>query len=144
MRVVSIRPEVQLPEASRRGVISRLPLPSSATLFVLDVIVSTSPVPQFAAPPGYEVPVSYCQSAVFTAEPAAPLKSSMKTWSQPEGGAGAVAFAVAVAAVATAAARPSAATTATSARRSGRGLAMPEVSLMGRPSGCGVSGKNGF
>lgn len=30
----------------------RLPLPSSATLLVLLVIVSTSPVPQWAGPPG--------------------------------------------------------------------------------------------
>jgi hypothetical protein len=47
-----MRPEVQLPEASRWGVIRRLPLPSSETLLVLFVIVSTSPVPQLAGPPG--------------------------------------------------------------------------------------------
>src|SRR5690242_11794213 len=89
VRLVSMRPEVQLPAALRTGVMRRLPLPSSATLLVLLVIVSTSPVPQFAGPPGYEVPVAYCQLEVLTPVPAVPLKSSTKTWDQPVGGVGA-------------------------------------------------------
>ena len=109
----------------------RLPLPSSATLSVLFVIVSTSPVPQSAGPPGYAVPVAYCQLEVFTPVPAAPLKSSTKTWVQPDGGVGAEAFADGVATAAAAAARPSVLTTATNARRSGRRLRrVPVVSLM--------------
>ncbi len=52
VRAVSMRPEVQLPEASRIGLISRCPLPSWNTLAVLLVMVSTSPVPHWAAPPG--------------------------------------------------------------------------------------------
>lgn len=52
MRLVSMRPDVQLPAALRIGVMRRLPLPSSETLDVLFVIVSTSPVPQLAGPPG--------------------------------------------------------------------------------------------
>ena len=50
--LVSIRAEVQLPAASLSGVIARCPAPSWLTLAVLLVIVSTSPVPQLAAPPG--------------------------------------------------------------------------------------------
>src|SRR5262245_12732234 len=61
---------------------SRLPLPSRCTLLVELVIVSISPVPKFE--PG---PVSYIhwESAP---EPAAPLKSSLKTVDQPAGGPG--------------------------------------------------------
>jgi hypothetical protein len=51
-RRVSMRPEVQLPAPSRTGVMRRLPVPSSDTLVVLAVIVSTSPVPNPAGPPG--------------------------------------------------------------------------------------------
>lgn len=80
-----MRPEVQLPASSRCGVMRRFPPPSSETLLGEEVIVSISPVPQLAGPPGYEVPVSYCQSAVFTPEPAAPSKSSAKTCVQPDG-----------------------------------------------------------
>jgi hypothetical protein len=104
-------------------------------LFVLEVIVSTSPVPQLAGPPGYEVPVSYCQLEVLTPEPAAPLKSSRKTWVQPYGGVGAEAFADGVAAVAAATARPIVPRTATSARLKGRRMrGVPEGSLMGGAS----------
>ncbi|CAL2069576.1 protein of unknown function [Streptomyces murinus] len=150
VRVVSIRPEVQLPDASRRGVMSRSPLPSRETLLVLDVIDSTSPVPQLPAPPGYEVPVSNCQLEVLTLLPAAPSKSSRNTCDQPEGGAGAEASAGPVAAVATAAARPNVATAAMRARRTERergrewerGLGVPEESLMGGLSGAG-SGERG-
>lgn len=80
-----MRPEVQLPAESRIGVIRRFPLPSSETLLVLFVIVSISPVPQLAGPPGYEVPVAYCQLVVETPVPAVPLKSSTKTCVQPVG-----------------------------------------------------------
>ncbi len=66
----------------------RLPAPSRETLLGEEVIVSISPVPQLAGPPGYPVPVAYCQFAVFTPEPAAPSKSSAKTWVQPDGEAG--------------------------------------------------------
>ena len=52
VRRVSIRAEVQWPAASRSGVIARWPAPSMLTLAELLVIVSTSPVPQLAAPPG--------------------------------------------------------------------------------------------
>src|SRR4051794_8317906 len=139
VRVVSIRPEVQWPLASRTGVMRRLPLPSSATLPVLFVIVSTSPVPQLAGPPGYEVPVSYCQLEVETPVPAEPLKSSRKTWLQPAGGVGAEALADWVVTVAAAATRPRVPTAATSARRSGLRLRwMPDVSLMWGASRGGV------
>ena len=52
VRADSTRPEVQLPAESRTGVIARFPEPSRTTLAGLSVIVSTSPVPQFQAPPG--------------------------------------------------------------------------------------------
>jgi hypothetical protein len=52
VRWVSIRAEVQLPAASRSGVIARWPAPSMLTLAGALVIRSTSPVPQFGAPPG--------------------------------------------------------------------------------------------
>src|SRR5690242_2700556 len=129
-----MRPEVQLPAESRSGVMRRLPLPSSETLLVLLVIVSTSPVPQLAGPPGYEVPVLYCQLELLTPVPAAPVKSSRKTCVQPDGGVGAEAFAGRVTAAAAAAASPSVLSTATSARRR---LGMPEVALMGVPLGYG-------
>src|SRR2546421_2464124 len=87
LRPVSIRPDVHWPEPSRTGVIRRFPDPSSATLLVLFVMVSTSPVPKLAGPPGYEVPTSYCQLPP-TWLPAAPLKSSLKTRFQPDGGGG--------------------------------------------------------
>src|SRR4051794_37494876 len=141
VRLVSMRPEVHLPAASRTGVMRRLPLPSSETLLVLLVIVSTSPVPQLAGPPGYEVPVAYCQLEVFTPVPALPVKSSRKTCVQPDGGVGAAASADGEATAAAAAASPSVLTTATSARRSGRRRlrGVPEVSFMG-----GLSGARGM
>jgi len=52
VRWVSIRPDVQLPDESRIGLITRLPLPSWYTFCVESVIRSISPVPQLAAPPG--------------------------------------------------------------------------------------------
>src|SRR6266511_4369280 len=110
-RCVSMRPEVQRPAPSRCGVMRRLPAPSSDTLAVLSVMVSTSPVPKFAGPPGYEVPVVYRQFPVLTRLPAAPLKSSRKTWLHPAGGGGAAASA--------AAATPSAASRRAAAARTG-------------------------
>src|SRR5216683_4971458 len=79
--VVWMRPDVhELPEPS--AVMLRSPLPSRWTLLVEFVMVSISPVPKFE--PG---PVSYIhwESAP---EPAAPLKSSLNTVDQPEGGPG--------------------------------------------------------
>src|SRR5947199_5824708 len=58
-RLVSIRPELHPPLFL--GVICRLPCPSRETFCVELVIVSTSPVPKFAGPPGYDVPVVYRQ-----------------------------------------------------------------------------------
>src|SRR5579859_4934686 len=100
--VVWMRPDVHelpLPMA----LMSRLPLPSWYTLLVELVIVSISPVPKFE--PG---PVSYihCESAP---EPDAPLKSSLKTVDQPDGGPGTVAGAAAAAAAAAAVAAAGAA-----------------------------------
>src|SRR5947207_10657744 len=83
-RLVSIRPDVHLPAPSRTGVIRRFPEPSSATLVVLSVIVSTSPVPKLAGPPGYEVPTSYRQP-LPTRLPAPPLQASLQTRFQPAG-----------------------------------------------------------
>src|SRR5436309_6305502 len=51
-RPVSSRADVQLPEPSRLGVMRKLPFPSRALLDRLLVIVSTSPVPKLAGPPG--------------------------------------------------------------------------------------------
>src|ERR1700730_8981846 len=74
-----MRPDVhELPLPS--AVISRLPLPSRWTLLVELVIVSISPVPKFA--PG---PVSYIHWESLP-EPASPLKSSLNTVDQPDGG----------------------------------------------------------
>src|ERR1019366_2285315 len=79
--VVWIRPDVhELPWPS--AVMSRLPLPSRCTLLGEFVMVSISPVPKLE--PG---PVSYCQLP-DGALPAAPLKSSLKTVDQPDGGPG--------------------------------------------------------
>ena len=76
-----MRPEVQeLPLPS--AVMSRLPLPSRCTLLVELVIVSISPVPKLE--PG---PVSYIHWESMP-DPAAPLKSSLKTVDQPDGGPG--------------------------------------------------------
>ncbi len=52
VRWVSTRPEVQAPAPSLSALISRKPWPLSATFAVEALIVSTSPVPQLAAPPG--------------------------------------------------------------------------------------------
>src|SRR6202041_3030940 len=85
--VVWMRPDVhELPLPS--AVISRLPLPSRWTLLVELVIVSISPVPK--PEPG---PVSYIHWE-STPEPAAPLKSSLNTVDQPDGGAGTASGAV--------------------------------------------------
>src|SRR6478736_8553474 len=61
-RVLSTLADVQPPEASRCGVMYRLPLRTS-TLFGLSVITSISPVPKLAGPPGYDVPRVICQFA---------------------------------------------------------------------------------
>ena len=79
--VVWTRPEVhELPLPS--AVMSRLPLPSWCTLLVELVIVSISPVPKLE--PG---PVSYIHWESMP-DPAPPLKSSLKTVDQPDGGPG--------------------------------------------------------
>src|SRR5580692_6636947 len=84
---VWIRPEVQAPPESI-ALITRCPLPSRKTLLVEFVIVSISPVPKLE--PG---PVSYIHW-VSAPEPAAPLKSSLNTVDQPDGGAGTASGAV--------------------------------------------------
>jgi len=79
--VVCTRPEVhELPLP--RAVMSRSPLPSRWTLLVELVIVSISPVPKLD--PG---PVSYIHWESMP-DPAEPLKSSLKTVDQPDGGPG--------------------------------------------------------
>src|SRR5579883_2508940 len=89
--VVWTRPEVQLPPLFR-AVMSRLPLPSRWTLDVELVMFSISPVPQTPWP------VSYCHwPSIPLPEP--PLKSSLNTVVQPEGGPGSAAFAWVVATV---------------------------------------------
>src|ERR1700730_2922868 len=88
--VVWMRPEVhELPLPS--AVMSRLPLPSRWTLLVELVMVSISPVPKLE-----RGPVSYIhwESA---REPAAPLKSSLNTVDQPDGGPGTAAGAASAA-----------------------------------------------
>src|SRR6478735_10813471 len=72
-RLLSTLADVQPPEASRCGVMYRLPLRTS-TLFGLLVITSISPVPKLAGPPGYAVPRVSCQFA-GSGRPL-PLKSS--------------------------------------------------------------------
>ena len=85
--VVWIRPEVhEPPEPS--AVMSRLPLPSRCVLADELVIVSISPVPKLDP-----APVSNIQFDEGAA-PAAPLKSSLKTVLQPDGGPGSAAWAV--------------------------------------------------
>src|SRR3954470_6579571 len=74
-----MRPEVQAPEPSRIALMASLPLPSRDTFAVLADAVSTSPVPQFAAPPGYDVPVRSSQLAADGDVPAAPSKPSDHT-----------------------------------------------------------------
>src|SRR5271170_1394859 len=94
--VVWMRPDVhELPLPS--AVISRLPLPSRWTLLVEFVIVSISPVPKLE--PG---PVSYIHWE-STPEPAVPLKSSLNTVDQPDGGPGTAAGAACAACAAGAA-----------------------------------------
>src|SRR6201999_3165456 len=91
--LVWIRPEVQLlPEP--RAVMSRLPPPSRCTLLVELVMVSISPVPKFE--PG---PVSYIHWESIP-DPELPLKSSLKTVDQPEGGPGTAAGAASAVAAA--------------------------------------------
>src|SRR5579875_3440999 len=84
-RCDSMRPEVQAPLSSS-AVMSRWPLPSRCTFEVEFDIVSTSPVPQFAGPPGALVPVSSIQSAAGGALFAAPLKFAFQTVVQFSGG----------------------------------------------------------
>src|SRR5450631_3384935 len=79
--VVWMRPDVQEPPLFS-AVMSRSPLPSRYTLLDEFVMVSISPVPKLE--PG---PVSYCH-ADDGPLPAAPLKSSLNTVDQPEGGPG--------------------------------------------------------
>src|SRR5690349_12747997 len=52
VRTVSSRAEVQCPSASRIARMAACPAPSVEALAGLSVAVSTSPVPQFGAPPG--------------------------------------------------------------------------------------------
>jgi hypothetical protein len=52
VRTVSSRAEVQCPSGSRMARIAACPAPSVEALAGLSVAVSTSPVPQFGAPPG--------------------------------------------------------------------------------------------
>src|ERR1700727_2933860 len=86
--VVWTRPEVQeLPLP--RAVMSRLPLPSRCTLLVELVIVSISPVPKLEP-----APVSYIHWESMP-DPDPPLKSSLKTVDQPDGGPGTAADAMA-------------------------------------------------
>jgi hypothetical protein len=66
-----------LPEPSRTARIPSRPAPSSVTLAA--VAVSTDPVPQLAAPPGYWVPVRTSQFAADGAELAGPSKPSVQT-----------------------------------------------------------------
>ncbi len=89
VRCVSTRPDVQLPAPSLMALMASLPVPSRETLAVEALMVSTSPVPQFAAPPGYWVPVRRSQFAPEGEVPAAPSKSSFQTSVQlPGGGVG--------------------------------------------------------
>src|SRR3984885_1817618 len=75
------------PPRESRAVMSRWPWPSRSTLLVELVIVSTSPVPQLAAPVAEVVPVSSIQFAADGADPADPAKSSLHTGVQAGGGA---------------------------------------------------------
>ena len=68
---------------------SRLPLPSRCTLLVELVIVSISPVPKLEP-----APVSYIHWESMP-DPDPPLKSSLKTVDQPDGGPGTAADAMA-------------------------------------------------
>src|SRR5215471_10695066 len=107
---------------------SRLPLPSRCTLLVELVIVSISPVPKFD--PG---PVSYIHWEP-TPDPDPPLKSSLKTVDQPDGGPGTAAGAArrAGAAGTAGAARADAAGTVAAARAM-TGVMMANASLRLRP-----------
>src|SRR5689334_13278614 len=125
--VVWMRPEVhELPLPS--AVMSRLPLPSRWTLLVELVIVSISPVPKLE--PG---PVSYIHWEPAP-EPAAPLKSSLNTVCQPDGGAGTARGAAAVAGAATAkgAAAAAAAGSVAVSARTGTAAASAAIRLQGR------------
>ena len=77
LRWVSMRPEVQLPAPSRTARMLNRPAPSRKTLFVEALAVSTEPVPQFGAPPGYWVPVRSSQLAADGEVLAGPVKSSV-------------------------------------------------------------------
>src|ERR1700759_3150355 len=80
---VWIRPDVQAPLLSRWAINSRLPLPSRWVLGAEEVMVSISPVPN-------PVPVS-CTQTEDGAVPSEPLKSSLNTVVQPDGGPGTLA-----------------------------------------------------
>ncbi|MFD0578956.1 hypothetical protein [Dactylosporangium darangshiense] len=86
-RLVSIRAAVHGPNPPPEAVMRRFPL---ATDTALAEEVSTSPVPKFAGPPGYDVPASTCQLPVLRL---LPVKSSRKFWVQPAGVGGAAASA---------------------------------------------------
>src|SRR4051794_190129 len=83
VRWVSRRPEVQLPAPSRIALMLSLPAPSRYTLAVLLLAVSTSPVPQLAAPPGNCVPVRRSQLAAAGEVLAPPSNVSCQTVLQP-------------------------------------------------------------
>ncbi|GAA4254317.1 hypothetical protein GCM10022255_058560 [Dactylosporangium darangshiense] len=85
--MVSIRAAVHGPNPPPEAVMRRFPL---ATDTALAEEVSTSPVPKFAGPPGYDVPASTCQLPVLRL---LPVKSSRKFWVQPAGVGGAAASA---------------------------------------------------
>src|ERR1700753_538270 len=88
LRCVSIRPEVQAPFVLS-AVMLRWLLPSTETFFVELLMVSTSPVPQLAGPPGELVPVSSIQILDEGALTAVPAKLSRHTVVQlPGGGVG--------------------------------------------------------
>src|SRR5215469_13443021 len=128
--VVWIRPDVhELPLP--RAVMSRLPLPSRWTLLVELVIVSISPVPKLEP-----APVSYIHWE-STPDPAAPLKSSLNTVDQPDGGPGTAARAEAAGTVATV----SAITGATMANAASRPLGRHRVArLRARITYCDIPG----
>src|SRR5215471_15512387 len=90
-RWVSSRPDVQLPALSLSALMWRLPWPSRKTLLVLELMLSTSPVPQFGGPPGAPWPRSKIQLEPDGEVLAAPLKSSVKMLVKPVGGGGAAA-----------------------------------------------------
>ena len=125
--VVWIRPDVQEPPWFS-AVMSRLPLPSRWTLLDEFVMVSISPVPKLE--PG---PVSYCH-ADDGPLPAPPLKSSLNTVDQPEGGPGTAAGAASAANRAPVAEAPTAAAAGPAAgSRAMRGAPTAAMTASRRP-----------